>query len=109
MAQVSSNHDNQGERFTHRIVGQTIMKPLMFFCFDIMDENTVALTCPKVELKKPINRCCDLTDPTDECTDENWELPINGHLFNDSVKWTNNKVGLILNCVCPALCKNRTA
>ena len=66
-----------------------------------MDENTVALTCPKVELKKSINRCCDLTDPTDECTEENWELPINGHLFNDSVKWTNNKVGFNLELCVP--------
>jgi hypothetical protein len=53
---VSSNFGNEGERNRRAtegdaIAGQTIEKPLMYFCFDLTPElDTVALTCPKIEL-----------------------------------------------------------
>ena len=48
----------------------------MFFCFDILNRKTVALTCPKKGLKNPIKKC--------ESDDGFKEFPINGHLFNEA-------------------------
>ena len=88
--QISNSNNNQAERFvTERVIGQTIEKPLMFFCFDHLDGKTVALTCPKRELMKPIAKC----------DSENGfkAFPINGYLFekesmNQQFKYDEKKV-----------------
>ena len=68
------------ERYvTENVAGLAFEKPFMFFCFDHLNGKTVALTCPKRELKNPIAKC----------DSENGfkEFPINGYLFDkDSLK-----------------------
>ena len=48
----------------------------MFFCFDHLDGKTVALTCPKRELLKPIAKC--------DSEDGFKAVPINGYLFDEN-------------------------
>ena len=61
---VSSNFDNEGDRhFVKEIVaGLTYKKPLMYFCFDVMEgvEKTIALTCPLKSLTTAtaLAKCC---------------------------------------------------
>ena len=88
--QISTSNNNQAERFvTEKVIGQTIEKPLMFFCFDHLDGKTVALTCPKRELLKPIAKCD---------SENGFEaVPINGYLFDENslnrkLKYNEKKV-----------------
>ena len=75
--QISTSNNNQAGRFvSEKVIGQTIEKPLMFFCFDHLDGKTVALTCPKRELLKPIAKC--------DSESGFKAVPINGYLFDES-------------------------
>jgi hypothetical protein len=106
---VSSNFGNEGERNRRAtegdaIAGQTIEKPLMYFCFDLTPElDTVALTCPKIELDNNIKiaKCCPEGQEStfaEGCTeiedkvDRNWSVPINGHLFAAKMLENNKRL-----------------
>ena len=74
---------------TENVEGLASEKPLMFFCFDDLDGKTVALTCPKRELRSPIAKC--------HSEDSVKEFPINGYLFDQNsmkryFKYDKNKV-----------------
>ena len=61
---VSSNFDNGGDRHfeKEKVAGLTYKKPLMYFCFDVMEgvEKTIALTCPHKTLTTAtaLAKCC---------------------------------------------------
>ena len=69
---------------------------LIHYCFDILKEKSVALTCPKSKLSKPISKCCPIgkaykyfEDTGGKCVNEteknNVWIPINGHLFDENI------------------------
>ena len=48
----------------------------MFFCFDSLNGETVALTCPKKDLSAKLLRC--------KSNDGFKEFPINGYLYDET-------------------------
>ena len=89
----------------------TLVKHLMFFCFDQLEleggkeEKTVALTCPKKKLPKlPLRKCCPqgkvLQGKKNTCVDapngsSSLSIPINGHMYKgDELEIDVNKVNL---------------
>ena len=73
---------------------------LIHYCFDVLNETSVALTCPKARLSKPISKCCPIGEAymyientgQGECmalineteTNNVW-IPINGLLFDEKI------------------------
>ena len=74
----------------------------MHFCFDVLDIETVALTCPKKGLDVPLNKCCPEGEVLKEhlkegCTNmgatkEDWTVAINGHLHSISELRNSNMI-----------------
>ena len=69
---------------------------LIHYCFDTLKEKSVALTCPKSKLSKPISKCCPIgkaykyfENTGGKCVNEteknNVWIPINGHLFDEKI------------------------
>ena len=90
--QFGNIHQNE---YNHWKYDSTIVKHLMFFCFDQLEleggeMETVALTCPKKELSKfHISKCCpqgkvlhgENNSCIDDATNSSLSIPINGHLY----------------------------
>ena len=105
---------NDGERNLETLdPSKPRKKPLMYFCFDLIDKpsengdesgpklQTVAVTCPKKELPEEtkIEKCCPdgemLDSSISECVMINhtmranvtnkWRLPVNGHLYSEDM------------------------
>ena len=101
--QMSSNNNNQGQIYIKNRSDLHHKKPLMYFCFDLLDQGpasinqnnlqTVAVTCPRKDLSEgtKIQKCCPpheyLDTYQDKCVRsetnlaDQWRLQINGHLY----------------------------
>jgi len=79
----------------------TKTRPMLHFCFDFLRTNgnlvTVALTCPRVDFTAKdfakVHKCCPFgkayrdssLETCEDVTDQGkWQLPINGHMYNES-------------------------
>ena len=100
---MSSNNNNQGQIYIKNRSDLHHKKPLMYFCFDLLDQGptsinqnnlqTVAVTCPRKDLSEgtKIQKCCPpheyLDTYQDKCVRsetnlaDQWRLQINGHLY----------------------------
>ena len=90
--------------YQDNIAGLTLEKDVMFFCFDVMEDQaeTVALTCPRVSHEDlvSISKCCpsgemlrtDALGGSTECKKCNtsWKIPLNGQLY-DSIQLLNQQ------------------
>ena len=81
-----SNFNNKDA--SDRIKGEPYEKPFMYFCFDILEDTTVALSCPKETLSGTIPKCCPKGEAlkegtcTEDTTNEDWDLYFNGHQYD---------------------------
>ena len=91
--QISSQFDHVADRFVKRIEGEPHPRQMMHFCFDTLDQKTVALTCPREEQSKlnPIPKCCPKGQVIfeNECkkaedSDPEWTVSLDGYLYNAS-------------------------
>ena len=82
-----SNFNNMADT-SQMIKGEPYEKPLMYFCFDILEDETVALSCPKEKLKGTVPKCCSKGQALknekciEDTTDDNWDLYFNGHQYD---------------------------
>ena len=110
MTQFGNDHDQTYMTQNDVKDDSTIVKHLMFFCFDQMEDSllhgveTVALTCPKKKLSKlPLKKCCpqgkvlqvENSTCVDDPNDSSLSIPINGHMYNgDELEIDANKVNI---------------
>ena len=110
MTQFGNDHDQAYMTQNDVKDDSTIVKHLMFFCFDQMEDamlhgvETVALTCPKKKLSKlPLSKCCPqgkvLQVENNTCIDDpnnsSLSIPINGHMYKgDELEIDANKVNI---------------
>ena len=91
--QIISDFENNAGRNKEKLEGRPFPQPLMHFCFDILGQDTVAVTCPKEEWSKlsPIPKCCpkDQVIFEETCVNKNqndpeWTVSLDGYLYNAS-------------------------